>query len=66
MPLNSTSTMKIVDLLCEGPISGIVGDRRGVYLEETPLKEGSVDNYTGTVEYQFRPGSRGQQKLEYG
>ena len=37
MGLNSTSVIKILDLLCEGPIDGIEGGRKGVYLDETPL-----------------------------
>jgi predicted phage tail protein len=35
MALNSTSVIKIVDLLCEGPIEGIVGNNKGVFLDET-------------------------------
>ena len=64
MGLNSTSTIKIVDLLCEGPIEGIVGADKGVYLEETPLKTGEIYNYDPShVEYQFVPGTRQQSQL---
>jgi len=38
MGLNSNSVIKIVDLLCEGPIEGIDGNARGVYLDETPIR----------------------------
>ena len=31
MALNSTSVIKIVDLLCEGTIEGIVGGRKGIF-----------------------------------
>lgn len=41
MGLNSNSVIKIVDLLCEGPIEGIVGGRKGVYLDESPLRSSS-------------------------
>jgi len=39
MPLNSTSVIKIVDLLCEGPIEGVVGKKKGVFLNETPVHQ---------------------------
>ena len=38
MPLNSTSVIKVVDLLCEGQIEGIVGGKKGIFLNETPVK----------------------------
>lgn len=38
MGLNSNSVIKIVDLLCEGPIEGIDGNAKGVYLDETPIR----------------------------
>lgn len=43
MGLNSNSVIKIVDLLCEGPIEGIVGDRKGIYLDESPLESSAGD-----------------------
>ena len=39
MALNSTSVIKIVDLLCEGTIEGIVGGRKGIFLNETPITD---------------------------
>ena len=45
MALNSTSVIKIVDLLCEGPISGVVGGTRGVYLDETPIFDRGSRNF---------------------
>ena len=30
MALNSTSTIKVIDLLCEGQIEGIVGAKKGI------------------------------------
>ena len=38
MGLNSTSTIKIIDLLCEGTIEGLVNSEKGIYLDETPIK----------------------------
>ena len=64
MPLNSTSVIKLVDLISEGPIQGLVGGRKGIYLEETALKVGNTDNYsTDEVDYDFRLGGRTQGDL---
>ena len=67
MGLNSTSAIKILDLLCEGPIDGIEGGRKGVYLDETPLKSAvdeDRDNYDpNNISYQFNPGTREQAML---
>jgi len=61
MALNSTSTIKIVDLLCEGPIAGIVGGNQGVYFDETPIQTGSTRNFPSQdVDYDFRNGGRTQ------
>ena len=46
MALNSTSTIKVIDLLCEGEIEGIVGGKRGIFLDETPVMTGNVTNYS--------------------
>ena len=55
MGLNSTSTIKIVDLLCEGPIEGIVGGCEGVYIEETPIRSGNTYNFeSGGLIYGFK------------
>ena len=43
MALNSTSVIKIVDLLCEGPVQGIDGGTKGIFLDETPVKDASGD-----------------------
>ena len=65
MGLNSTSVIKILDLLCEGPIDGIEGRRKGVYLDETPLKSVTGENNydPNNISYQFNPGTRGQAML---
>jgi len=48
MALNSVTTIKVLDLLCEGPIGGIVNGLQGTYLNETPIQ-----NSDGT--YNFKP-----------
>jgi len=64
MALNSTSTIKILDLLCEGPIEGIVGKEKGVFIDETPIKTGNSRNFpAGDISYDFRPGGRTQGRL---
>ena len=67
MALNSTSVIKFVDLLCEGPISGLVGAEEGLFLEETPIKTGSARNFPKQdVSYDFKPGGRTQSELAQG
>lgn len=64
MSLNSQTTLKIIDLLCEGPIEGIVGNREGVFVNETPLESGGKVNVTRSdVSHNFRIGTRGQSTL---
>ena len=67
MALNSTSVIRVVDLLCEGPIAGIVGTEQGIYLDETPIRTGSSRNFdSADVSYDFKPGGRTQLQLEQG
>ena len=65
MGLNSNSVIKIVDLLCEGPIDGIEGNRKGVFLNETALQSSKGENFVSKndVSFTFRPGSRNQAYL---
>ena len=44
--LNSTQTASIIDLISEGEIEGIVGDFKGVYLNNVP-----VQNENGNFNY---------------
>ena len=61
MALNSTSVIKLVDLLCEGPIEGIVGNKKGVYLDETPIQTGDTSNFPSQdVSHSFQLGGRAQ------
>jgi predicted phage tail protein len=67
MALNSTSVIKVVDLLCEGPIAGLVGTEEGIFLEETPIRTGSSRNFASAdVSYDFRPGGRTQDQVAQG
>jgi predicted phage tail protein len=63
--LHSVANAKILDLLCEGPIQGLVDGLRSVYLNETPLANADgtlnfervvVDVRTGTQEQEHIAG----------
>lgn len=62
MGLNSSSVIKIVDLLCEGPIDGIEGNKKGVFLDESPIQaqDGETFLETDQVSHELRLGSKGQ------
>ena len=65
MALNSNSVIKIVDLLCEGPIEGIEGGARGVYLDESPLRS-ETGNFLidkNNVSFELNVGGREQSYL---
>ena len=65
MGLNSTSTIKIIDLLCEGTIEGIVNGDEGIYLNETPIKaaDGTNNFDVDNVNWAIRLGAPTQGKL---
>ena len=64
MALNSTSTIKVIDLLCEGEIEGIVGAKRGIYLDETPVATGNILNVSNEhITYELRTGTKNQPQL---
>ena len=56
MALNSETTIKVIDLLCEGPIQGLVRGRESVFLDETS----AVDKEVGKTDFAFRKGTAGQ------
>lgn len=56
MALNSETTIKIIDLLCEGPIEGLVKERASVFLDETS----AVDKEVGKTDFAFRKGTGSQ------
>lgn len=43
MAFNSKTNLKILDLLCEGPIEGVVNGLLGVYLDETQITRSIFD-----------------------
>ena len=64
MALNSTSIIKIVDLLCEGEIQGIVGEKKGIFLDETPVRTKTKDNFTeDEVKFEQRFGTQEQDSI---
>ena len=64
MALNSTSTIKIIDLLCEGEIEGIEGAKKGIFLDETPVQTGAVNNVSSEhFTYTLRTGTKDQDLL---
>jgi len=65
MGLNSLSTIKLVDLLCEGPVQGIIGGAQGIYLDETPLEdEGGNNNFEdNSWFYDYVTGTANQTRL---
>lgn len=64
MALNSESVIKLVDLLCEGPIQGLALAEESVYLNETPIKTGTTRNFnTDDIQYELNLGGRTQAQL---
>ncbi len=64
MPLNSTSVIKVVDLLCEGEILEIVGGKKGIFLNETPVKKGTTLNFKKKhFDFELRTGTKEQAQL---
>lgn len=69
MALNSTTSVKLLDLLCEGPIGGVIGGKQGVFLNETPIQadeDGEVFNFDADkVEVELKNGSEDQESCKY-
>lgn len=61
MALNSKTTIKIIDLICEGPIEGIQG-RAGVFLDETSLE--NIPKKDQRVDFQGNRGALRQLVFE--
>ena len=48
--LQSAQRIEVIDLLCEGPIDGVVGGEKGIYLDGTPIKSSNgSSNFEGYV-----------------
>lgn len=62
--LQSASTAKVLDLLAYGPIKGVVGGAKGVYLDDTVVQneDGSL-NFEG-IKLSFRDGEPDQEVIE--
>nr|WP_081337592.1 phage tail protein [Burkholderia pseudomultivorans] len=63
--LHSTARAKVLDIISEGPIVGLVNGMQSVYLDGTPIQNSdgsvnfqnySVDVRTGTIDQEFIPG----------
>tara|TARA_R100001086_G_scaffold207974_1_gene123781 strand:- start:595 stop:2991 length:2397 start_codon:yes stop_codon:yes gene_type:complete len=65
MALNSTSVIKLVDLLCEGPIEGIVNGKKSIFLNETPVADnkGNLNFPKSDVSFDQKFGTRNQSSL---
>lgn len=64
--LKSSAKVKIVDLLCEGEIQGLIDGRKSIYLNETPLTDpNDVVIYNDKiVAYQERTGTQTQTYID--
>lgn len=58
MSLNSKTTLKIIDALCEGPIEGLVEHRKSVFLNETLITGKQLNEQT--VKYMTKLGTGSQ------
>lgn len=56
--LASNSTAKILDLICEGEIQGLVNGANSIYLNKTPVENlDGTSNFKEGFAYDFRPGT---------
>ena len=59
MAFNSTSVMKIIDLVSEGPIHGLVRGRESIFFDET-----SINNYDNKdINFNFQLGTADQDRI---
>ena len=57
--LKSTAKVRIIDIISEGEIEGLVDGARSIYLDDTPVMDGEVSNFNG-VEVDWRNGTSDQ------
>lgn len=62
--LRSKQIANIVDLLCEGPIEGLVGGAKGIYLDDSPLVNFDGTQNFSTLSAQWRTGTQAQTALD--
>ena len=64
MALNSTSSVRLIDLLCEGPIQGFDSKDEQIFLDETAIKTNGEPNFPlEDVSASFRLGGQTQTRL---
>lgn len=59
MALNSESSIKLIDLLCEGPIEGLVNNRKSIFLDETSSDQKAVKS----SDFAIRKGTANQTRI---
>lgn len=62
--LRSTAYAKIVDLLCEGEIKGLVDGLKSVYLDGVAIENSDGSLNFENVSFEFRPGTQGQTHID--
>jgi predicted phage tail protein len=58
--LQSKATARVLDLICEGEVEGLVNGLRSVYLDKTPVQASDGSMNFGTVGFDFRTGTQNQ------
>lgn len=58
--LHSTAYIKVLDLVSEGPIKGLVNGQQSVYFDETPLQNPDGSYNFSDVTFDFRLGTLDQ------
>ena len=70
MALNSKTTLKIIDVLCEGPIEGLVENKdleqKGVFLNETAVTPEQLEGSDNTVKFLTKDGTGTQGTFKEG
>ena len=61
--LRANSIVRLLDLICEGPIRGPVNGQRGIYFDGTPIKGADGRQNVQGVEVEFRNGAAVQAPL---
>ncbi|ADD94951.1 bacteriophage protein [uncultured phage MedDCM-OCT-S01-C58] len=59
MALNSESSIKLIDLLCEGPIEGLVNNSKSIFLDETSSDQKAVKS----SDFAIRKGTANQTRI---
>ena len=61
--LQSKNTVRIVDLICEGPVRGLVDGAKSIYLDDTPLENADGSRNFDGIYYELREGTPDQDPL---